>query len=52
MYNRRTGEAEFIARPQTRYKIVSVEEDVVILAEGEITPEEVRRRVVTLEVVE
>lgn len=52
LFNRKTGEAEFIARPQTRYTIVAVEEDAVIVAEGNIVPETIRRRVVTLEVVD
>ncbi len=52
MFNRKTGEAEFIARPQTRYTIVAVEEDAVIVAEGGLAPEDFRRRVVTLEVVD
>lgn len=52
MFNRKTGEAEFIARPQTRYTIVAVEENAVIVAEGDIVPETISRRVVTLEVVD
>ena len=58
LFNRKTGESEFIARPQTRYTIVAVEEDAVIIAApsrpspGDVVLDTIRRRVVTLEVVE